>query len=110
MKIKYAKYISEECLGHCRHSFDTQVNKGMKNSIVTYAGKEKHHSGTSSLLTCVLVAAGVQLVGYHHFWTSVLNLLQVKIPHQLHLHCLVVDKEEAVLFHCNHKFKIKSTR
>ena len=82
----------------------------MNNSIAAYAGKGKHYGGTSSLLTRVLVAAGVHLVGYHHFWTSVLNLLQVKIPHQLHLHFLAMDKEKAVRFHRDHDVKNKAKR
>ena len=86
MQSKYDKYISKEYLQHCQHSFDTQVNEGMNNSVASYANKGKHYGGTSSLLTRVYIAAGIQLVGYHHFWTSCITALEVKIPCQLHLH------------------------
>ena len=62
------------------------------------------------LLTRVHVAADVHLVGYHHFWTSVLNSLQVDIPHQLHLKLLAMDKEKVVRFHRDHEFKSKAKR
>ena len=110
MKAKYEKYIDKEYLQHCRHSFDTQVNKGMNNSVAAYAAKGKNYAGTSSLLTRVHVAAGVQLVGYHHFWTSVLDSLQVDIPHQLHLKFLAMDREKVVRFHRDHEFKSKAKR
>ena len=110
MKIKYTKYISKEYLQHCMHSFDTQINEGMNNSCAAYANKGKHYGGTSSLLTRVLIAAGVHLVGYHHFWTSCLNLLEVKIPHQFHLHLLAMDKEKVARYHRDHDFKNKAKR
>ena len=44
MKEKYAKYISKEYLQHCQHSFDTQINEGINNSVSSYASKRKHYS------------------------------------------------------------------
>ena len=44
MKQKYAKYISREYLQHCQHSFDTQINEGINNSVSSYANKGKHYS------------------------------------------------------------------
>ena len=86
------------------------MNEGMNNSIAAYAAKGKNYAGTSSLLTRVHVAAGMHLVGYHHLWTSVLDLLQVKIPPQLHLQFMSMDKEKVVRFHCDHEFKTKVKR
>ena len=82
----------------------------MNNSIAAYAGKGKNYAGTASLLTRVHVAACVQLVGYHYFWTSVLDALQVKIPRRLHLKFLSMDKEKVVRFHRDHEFKSKAKR
>ena len=110
MKKKYQHSISEEHLLHCQHSFDTQINKGMNNSVAAYANKGKHYGGTSSLLTHVHIAAGVHLVGYHHFWTSCLKQLEVQIPYQLHMHLLSLDKEKAARFHRDHNFENKRKR
>ena len=110
MKEKYDKYISKEYLQHCQHSFDTQINEGMNNSVAAYANKGKHYGGTSSLLTRVHIAAGIHLVGYHHFWTSCLESLEVSIPHQLHLHLLSMDKEKAARYHRDHDFQNKAKR
>ena len=51
MKKKYEHYITKEYLQQCMHSFDTQVNEGMNNSIAAYATKGKHFCTTTSLLT-----------------------------------------------------------
>ena len=110
MKQKYAKYISREYLQHVQHSFDTQVNEGINNSVASYANKGKHYSGTSSLITRVLIAAGIHLVGYHHFWTSCFDLLEVNIPTPLHLHLLALDKEKVSRYHHDHDFKNKVKR
>ena len=110
MKQEYAKYISREYLQHVQHSFDTQVNEGINNSVASYANKGKHYSGTSSLITRVLIAAGIHLVGYHHFWTSCFDLLEVNIPTPLHLHLLALDKEKVSRYHHDHDFKNKVKR
>ena len=67
MKEKYSKYISKTYLEHCIHSFDTQMNEGMNNSVAKYTSIEKHYKATKSLLTRVFIADGVQLVGHHFF-------------------------------------------
>ena len=82
----------------------------MNNSIASYANKGRHYGGTSSLLTRVLVAAGVHLVGHHHLWTSILTLLEVHIPYQLNLQLLTMDKERAVRFHRDHDYQYKKRR
>ena len=110
MAIKYEHYISKEYLQQCQHSFDTQVNEGMNNSIAAYAPKGKHYCTTISLLTRVHAAAGVHLVGYHRFWTLVLTQLEVYIPVQLNLHLLDMDKEKVVRFHRDHDFQTKKKR
>ena len=66
----------------------------MNNSVVAFANKGKHYGSTTSLLTRVSVAAGIHLVGYHHFWTTCLKALEVHIPQQLELRLLSMDKEK----------------
>ena len=110
MQSKYDKHISKEYLQHCQHSFDTQVNEGMNNSVASYANKGKHYGGTSSLLTRVYISAGIQLVGYHHFWTACLTALEVEIPRQLQVHLLQLDKVKVARYHRDHDFKNKAKR
>ena len=99
MVKKYGKYISKKYLLQCQHSFDNQINEEMNNSIAAYTGKDKHYAGTSSLITRVLIADGVHLVGCHHFWISCFKLLEVTIMYQLHSHLLSLDKEEVIRYH-----------
>ena len=82
----------------------------MNNSIAAYAAKGKNYSTTISLLTRVHAAAGVHLVGYHRFWTLVLNQLEVNIPVQLNLHLLDMDGEKVKRFHRDHDFQTKKKR
>ena len=110
MQTKYNKYIFKEYLLYCQHSFDIQTNEGMNNSVAAYANKGKHYSGTSPLLTQAHIAAGIHLVNHHHFWTSCLNSLEVKIPPQIHLQWLALDNESAARYHRNHAFKSYAKR
>ena len=82
----------------------------MHNGIAAYAGKGKHYVGTSSLITRFLIAAGVHLVGYHHFWISCFNLLEVTIPYQLHSHLISLDKEKLICYYRDHDFQNKAKR
>lgn len=75
----YDKCTSKEYLLHCQHIFDTQRNEGINNKIAAYAGKGKHYAGTSSIINRVLIADGVHLVRYHHFWIFCFNLFEVAI-------------------------------
>ena len=104
MAKTYRKCINKEYLLHCQRSFDTQINEGMNNSIADYSGKGKHYARTSSLITQSLITAGVYIVGYHHFWISCSNLLEVTFPYQLHLHLLFLDKEKAIRYHRDYDF------
>ena len=110
MKEKYKKYISQEFLQHCMHSFDTQINEGLNNSVSAFANKGKHYGSTTSLITRVSIAAGIHLVGYHHFWTSCLTELEVQIPLQLELRLLSMDKEKVARYHRDHEYETKVKR
>ena len=110
MKEKYTKYISQEYLQHCMHSFDTQINEGMNNSVAAFANKGKHYGSTTSLITRVAIAAGIHLVGYHHFWNACLTALEVKIPHQLELRLLSMDNEKVARYHRDHEYGTKAKR
>ena len=86
------------------------MNKGMNNSVESYAPQGKHYGGTSCLLIQVLISTGVQLVGHHLFWTSTMNLLEVVFSPQLYAHMLSLDKEKVVQFHRDYNYKNKAKR
>ena len=82
----------------------------MSNSVAVFANKGKHYGSTTSLITRISIAAGVHLVGYHHFWTSCLIALEVKIPHQLELRLVAMDKEKVARYDRDHEYKTKVKR
>ena len=43
----------------------------MNNSVAAYAPKSKTYSLIYSLLICIVVAAGIQILGYQGFWSQV---------------------------------------
>ena len=102
MLNRYEKYITHDYLKQCRHEFDTQMNEGMNNSVSHYAPKGMNFSGTTSLQTRVYVAAGVQLVGHHCFWTSALSLLDVNMTTQLETALILRDKKKVRKFFREH--------
>ena len=110
MKIKYAKYITHDFLNQCRHEFDTQMNEGMNNSVAFYAPKGLNFSTSTSLKTRVYIAAGVQLVGHHYFWTSVLDILGVDFTPQLEFALITRDKEGVKKYIREHDFNNMAKR
>ena len=110
MEEKYSKYISKTYLEHCIHSFNTQMNEGMNNSVAKYAPKGKHYGATKSLLTRVFIAAGVQLVGHHFFWEACYALLEVKPSIQLECHLLKIDRHRVIQFHRDHNYENMAKR
>ena len=73
LKKKYEYYISKEMLEMCAHEYDTQVNEGMNTCIARYAPKTRTYSKSVSLQTRVMIAVCIFLVGYHYFWTKVMD-------------------------------------
>ena len=104
MKKKYSKYISEEYLIQCCHEYDTQLNEGMNRSVAKYVPKGTNFCGTTSLISRVYIAAGVQLVGNHFYWTEVMRSLDIVVPLQTELYLLDVDKRKLRLFVRSHDF------
>ena len=65
MKEKYLKYVSINFLMQYCHVYDIQLNEDMNRSVMKYVPKGTHFFQTSSLVTGVNIAAGIQLVGNH---------------------------------------------
>ena len=61
----------------------------MNTCVAKYAPKNKHYSKSISLEARVNVAAGTFNVGYHFFWTKVMDKLELDIPKILEERLLV---------------------
>ena len=97
-------------MSQCRHEFDTQMNEGMNNSVAFYANKGSNYCGTTSLLTRVMTAAGIQLLGHHRFWTTALDMLHVTATPQLECFLLDQDKRNVAKYFRNHDHKNMARR
>ena len=67
----YSRFIHRNMLVQLNHMWSTQKNDAMNTSVSSYAPKNKHYSGTDSLLTRVGISGACQVVGYAAFWTKV---------------------------------------
>ena len=67
----YSRFITPDMLMQLNHMWSTQKNEAMNTSVSSYAPKNKHYSGTDSLLTRVGIAGACQVIGYAAFWTKV---------------------------------------
>ena len=74
-----APYLTDPKLKMLCHGWSTQKNEAMNNSVASYAPKTKNFNGTLSLKTRVGTAAAVMSLGYHTFWTRVLNELGLEM-------------------------------
>lgn len=92
MKIKYEKCISIEVLTQCCQIYDMQLSEGMNRSVNKYVYNGTTYCRTTSLITPVYLATGIQLVEHHFFWLSVMLLLSLSVPAQTELHLLDLDK------------------
>jgi hypothetical protein len=110
MKARYMKYISLDFLKMCVHEFDTQLNEGMNTSVASYAQKGITYCTTTSLRTRVLTAAGIQLVGFHRFWSSIFDLVGVPFPKQLSDALIAKDKQKVRKFYREHDNEYKAKR
>ena len=104
MKKKYSKYITNDYLSQCCHLYDTQVNEGLNRSVAKYVPKGTNFCTTTSLVTRVFTAAGIQLVGNHFFWVQVMKLLGLLIPVQMELYLFDLDKRKLRYFCSEHDF------
>ena len=93
MKIALEPYLTSEMLSMLNHTWDTQVNEGMNNSVAAYAPKNRHYSATGSLKSRVAVAAGVQIVGYYKYWKAVFEELNLLMDEQLTKHLKSRDEK-----------------
>ena len=89
MKKKYSRYVSREFLTHFSHQYDTQLNKRMNISVAKYVTKGTNIFTTTSLITYVHIAAGIQLVGNHFLWVEIIQALDISVPSRWSFTCLI---------------------
>ena len=90
----YQPYITKDMLSQLRHTWSTQTNEAMNQSVAAYAPKGKTFSLTSSLDTCVAIAAGIQVLGYLQFWELIFGTLDVHMDANLRKHLQSKDKHK----------------
>jgi hypothetical protein len=110
IKTRYQRYISREFLAQCRHEFDTNLNEDMNQSVATYASKGLTFCSTPSLRARVLTAAGIQLVGYHRFWTSIFSRSNLPIKKQFSDALIGEDKRKVRKYYREHSNDYKAKR
>ena len=94
LKVEFEKYVSEEKLKECCHSFDTNINECLNNIMAKYAPKNKHYSKSIELRTRIAIGACIYLVGNHHFWSNLHHKLGVKVDKRLSDHWLKKDNDK----------------
>ena len=71
MKEEYEKYVTDDALAQCLHTYDTQKNESMNLVVAKYAPKNRTYAKSISLQTRVHVAVGVSIVRKQKFWSEV---------------------------------------
>ena len=91
----YARFITRDMLVQLNHMWSTQKNEAMNTSVSSYAPKNKHYSGTDSLLTRVGIAGACQVLGFAALWTKVYEAYETNIDPNL-LSILTMRDEKKV--------------
>ena len=68
MKDAYQPFPNEERLHESLHSYYTQKNEAMNNSVAKCASKTRTYSTTMALTNRVMIAIGTSNLGYITFW------------------------------------------
>ena len=95
MTLAYQPYIQEEMLKQLQHSFSTQRNEAMNQSVASYAPKGKTYSLTDSLDTRVCIAGGIQIHGYAGLWSKIFGAFQIELDDNLRKHLESRDRTKA---------------
>ena len=64
---EYSWFITHDMLKQLNHVWSTRNNEAMNTSVASYAPKNKHYSGTDSLITRVGIVGAYQVVKYAKF-------------------------------------------
>ena len=81
----YAPFITHAMMSVLHHTYGTQKNEALNNSVATYAPKSKTYSLTNSLHCRVSIAAGLQIIGYEAFWYCVFHSFGIDFDKNLRM-------------------------
>lgn len=73
IKREYLKFVTEERLFECYHTYDTQLNKALNNLIARFSPKIIMHCRSSSLWARVNIFIGIQNYGYNKYWSTLVS-------------------------------------
>ena len=90
----YQPYITEDMLSQLQHTWSTQGNEAMNQSVSAFAPKGKTYSLMTSLDTRVAIAGGIQIVGYKTFWELVFHAMDIDMDDNLRKHLANKDKHK----------------
>ena len=75
MRDAYEPFTKEERLRESLHSYSTQKNEAMNNSVAKYAPKTRTYSTTMALTNRVMIVIGTSNLGYVTFWERFFSIL-----------------------------------
>ena len=75
-----------------KYVWSTQKNNAMNTSVASYAPKNKHYSGTESLLTRVGITGACQILEFAPFWTKI--MIEYQTPIQPNLLSVLSARDE----------------
>ena len=90
----FAPFIEKKRLEELQHKWSTHKNEGLNTSIASYAPKNKHCCGTSSLDNRVYIVGSVQVLGYYCLWSRIFRAFDIDIDPALESHWRRGDNEK----------------
>jgi hypothetical protein len=80
LKSIVEKFISVERLSDVNHTFETQVNESLNQSVSLFVPKNRTYSMTMALASRVKICCGVHISGQNGYWSKVFEALELHIP------------------------------
>lgn len=85
LKQMISRFITLPNLREVAHSFDTQVNESLNNSIAWLAPKNKCYGGSQSLCNRISIAIGVNSLGVSRYYAKLFKALSITMtPNVIH--------------------------
>jgi len=83
LKKIFDVYASVDQMGYCNHTFDTQTNEALNQSIANVAPKSVCYSSTTSLNGRIALVIGIHNYGHLPFITSYFDMVGVTVGNSL---------------------------
>ena len=94
MKTISRQLTTDDKIRECMHPYDSQINEAMDVSVAKYARKDRTYCTTMSLTNRVMIAMGVNNLGYYRYWNRVFESLKIDMSPALKHHLQQKDKTE----------------